>query len=399
LVDGLLCKPKSRRGHVAFVAVVASSAAFASSVAGGCLPDLGAIPAWAPPSDDGAILTTPRSLSCGDGIIDTLDDGGDAGESCDPGEASVAGCEDCRFVCSGAISEAGHCYFFADPTESYGKAVGACQGANAHVVTYASADEAAFVEALVASSGHTDAGPHWVGLLDRADLGGYAPPPGVLEPGWPSAGGSPCPGCFALGVDDAGAFGLSSDAEASGQNGCLVEQDGGWARAACSGTEPRTTVCEREPIGQRIYPCNGVLCATIPITLGQKRYVLSPAPAVADEARRLCETTYADGGLVMFESREEREQLVREIAARLPPPVELWIGLAFDDDAGAWTWDDGKLLGSGSGPRPLPWGEDQPVSSTGRAFLRVVTDRFDTELAGTDPDLKSTRVFACQRPE
>jgi hypothetical protein len=373
-------EPKLGRRTRAVLAVLSVGWAFV--LAGACLPDLAAFPD-APDASDAAV--TFLSSICGDGVIDVPDDGGDGGESCDPGDASSAGCEDCRFTCSGAIDDAGHCYFFADPTQSYRAALSACSGAAGHVVTFASARESSFVRALAG-----DASSYWVGLTQRLDLGGYFPPSGVNEPGWPSSGAS-CPGCFAVGADDAGGF--VPESQGGELPTCLVAEDGGWLLVACDGTKTRTTLCEREPVGQRIYPCGGLLCTTLPATASHKRYVVWPLPDDPERARELCETTYDGGKLVMFDSAEEREQLARELRQRLPLPLEVWIGLSKD---GGWAWDDGDPLASGH--RPLPWAEGQPGTGGGRAFLRIVDDRVDTQLAQSDDGGVTTRVFVCQRP-
>lgn len=357
-------------------------ATFAAALllAAACLPDLAAFPDG-PDAADAAVAT--QGLTCGDGVIDTPDDGGDGGESCDPGDASTAGCEDCRFTCSGGIDDAGHCYFFADPTATYTLANSACRGANGHVVTFASEREAAFVSALAG-----DAGPYWVGLENSGERGGYAPPSGVYEPGWPSSGDR-CAGCFARGTD-AGAFDLAPGEDAGALDTCLVATDGRWLRVGCNGTTVRTTLCEREPIGQRMYPCGGLLCTTLPPTAASKRYVVWPSAAAADEARDVCASL--DGGsLVIFDSPEEREQLARELRERFQLPVEVWIGLS-NADAG-WVWDDGRSVDAG----PLPWGDGEPSAPTGRAFMRIDDDRFDTQLARVD-STGAPRVFVCQRP-
>ncbi|HVH47041.1 MAG TPA: C-type lectin domain-containing protein [Labilithrix sp.] len=369
--------------RVAGAAIIAVALGGAFVLGSACLPDLSPFPAG---PDASASSVATQSLGCGDGLIETLDDGGDGGESCDPGEAGAAGCESCRFTCSGGIDDAGHCYFFADPMQTYNQAVTACRGAAGHVVTFASVRESAFASALVG-----DGGAYWVGLADRPDLGGYGPPSGVREPGWPRSSAS-CTGCFALGADDAGAFALHPAEDAGAANQCLVAENGTWLRVECNGTKPRTTLCEREPIGQRIYPCGGLLCTTI--SASSKRYVVWPSAETAEQARALCETTYDGGALVMLDTAEEREQLAREMGQRLPLPLEVWIGLS--SVGGVWQWDDGDPTDSHR--RPLPWGDGEPGSATGRAFLHIADDRFDTQLARSDEDAGATRVFVCQRP-
>ena len=284
--------------------------------------------------DPDASGMTEQASTCGDGVIDLLEDGGDGGESCDPGEAGAAGCEFCRFTCSGGIDDAGHCYFFADPTKTYNDAIIACRGAAGHVVTLASVREAAFVSALA-----QDASAHWVGLIFDNALNGYASPSGSGEPGWPNEGQS-CRGCYVLGADDAGGFPLGTGADASANNACLVSEDGGSTRVECSGEQLRTTLCEREPIGQRIYPCGGLLCTTVLPTETTKRYVVWPSAMGADQARSLCEGSYDGGSLVILDTPEEREQLARELRQRLPLPAEVWIGLSQVD--GGWVWTMGR---------------------------------------------------------
>lgn len=365
---------------------VLALAACAAAVAGACLPDLAPFPA-APDVTEPPAPT--QSLGCGDGIIETLDDGGDAGESCDPGDGSVEGCESCRFTCSGAIDDAGHCYFFVDPTSRYDQAVTACRRSGAHLVTFASARELGFANALAG-----DAGPYWVGLAITNTLGAYGPPTEVREPGWPS-GGDTCPGCYAAGADDAGAFAVHPDEDASAAHQCLVADHGTWFQVPCVGTQARRTMCEREPVGQRIDGCGGLLCTTLQVTVGSKRYVVHQYPQTADEASQLCKDRDDGGLLVMLDTREEREQLAREIAHRFAtdPPLEVWIGLS--NKRGAWTWDDDQPIDGG---RPLPWGSGEPAASTGRAFLRMDDTQFDTQLAHTDPDASATRIFVCQHP-
>jgi hypothetical protein len=93
-----------------------------------CLPDLADIS----PTDagfDGEKIAP--FVGCGDGVIATLDDGGDSGESCDPGkpndvDAQAPGCSACQITCEGVLDPAtGHCYFAAGAFD-YKGAVGAC---------------------------------------------------------------------------------------------------------------------------------------------------------------------------------------------------------------------------------------------------------------------------------
>jgi hypothetical protein len=325
-------------------------------------------------------------------VIETLDDGGDAGESCDPGEAlgtaRAPGCATCRFECpDGAIDDAGHCYFLVGSARTFQDAVQTCANASAHLVTFASEREALFVGAL--ARGRADTG-HWVGLSKKPELGNAYGPTGVIEPGWPSPGET-CPGCFAIG-SDGGAFAPYPDG-LSVERQCLVARDGAWLGVASEGTLDHAIVCEREPVGQRAFYCGGPYCTTVPVTAGSKRYVISVVQASAAEANELCRTAYASESLVMFDTREEREQLARELGALFPSAEELWIGLRTTAE-GEWTWEDGVPVGSGA--RPLPWGSGEPATPSGRAFIRL-SNTVDTQLARGDADPLAVRRFVCQR--
>jgi hypothetical protein len=356
--------------------------------ASACLPELSPLPP-AKEEESPVEASTPFN-GCGDGIIATSDDGGDAGESCDPGGITAAGCTpECSISCLGVIGPSGHCYFLTEPSD-YANARNNCSAAGGHVVTIGSEAEAALVGAFV------DGGSYRVGLtLDNALFAAYKPD--LEEPGWPQAQTS-CSGCFAEGADDAGQF-----AELAPDSGldhhCLVAAGGRWLQVACDESDAGIqTVCEREPIGQRSQPCGGPLCATLASTAGRKRYVISLSPATAEQADLSC-SGYEGGSLVVFESREEREELAREIRALLPaleqhPVVTAWIGLAKTDDA--WRWDDGRPEDAG---RPLPWANAQPApASKGRAYMRLDVHAFDTQLAVAGDDDSTPRLFVCQRP-
>ena len=347
--------------------------------AGACLPDLSPFP----PAPDAAEPTPVTLGTCGDGVIDSLDDGG--GESCDPGDASVVGCEKCKFTCSGAYDDAGgHCYFWADAATDLNIAKKNCRDENGHLVTFAGAREYAFVSTFAADAGY------WLSLYVDPVRSGYVPVD-TSEPGWPFAGNA-CPGCFAVGYDDAGQFELEPGADAAASLPCLAAEDGRWRAVECTGVTNRATLCEREPVGQRIYVCGSLLCTTLAVTTGRKQYVIWPTSLDADAAAATCNSS--DGGsLVVFESPEEREQLVREIVQRLKDPdktLDVWIGLSSTDGV-VWRWD----VDGGGG---LPWANEQPISGVrNRAFLHVDDDKFDTRLAQVDAST-STLQFVCQRP-
>jgi hypothetical protein len=367
--------------------------------AGACLPDLATIA-----GTDASVESLAQG--CGDGIIATLDDGGDAGESCDPGaDAQVPGCRACQITCEGTLDpKTGHCYFAAGADTSYVAARTRCKAERAHVVTLASAEEAKLLAQISA-----DESGYWVGLSRKESdlLGAYGPPnerpeePGFAYPkaSDPAARG-PCAGCFGVGAErDAGTFPLT-DVDASDttvDTSCVASRGGTWFQVPCSGTSTRPTICEREPEGVRAQACgNDGFCFTLPQTAGVKSYLVAVSPADPETADTTCR--FLDGGsLVVLDSREEREQLAHEIYAFYPDrEQQLWIGL--HADGGTWAWDDGVIAASGAA-RPLPWGNAQPAApANARAFLRVNATTYDTQLAYADDGGGGARLFICQRP-
>ena len=385
-----------RRRFTAVLALTAPVGALAAAVA--CLPDLAAIAAEDAPFEAGA----PPFRGCGDGIIETLDDGGDAGESCDPGsDASVPGCERCRITCEGALDPVSHhCYFLADAATSYGQAATNC-GQRAHVVTFASDDEVALVNRVA-----VDPAGYWIGLARSPLVLGAYQANRTEEPGFPylpllatgPSGAGPCPGCFGIGADpEAGVFPLA-DVDASetlADTACVASRGGTWFRVPCNSGPVRSTVCEREPPGARAQDCIGGFCFSLPQTHGQKTYLVAVSAADPDTAALTCGGL--DGGsLVVLATSQEREQLAHEIVLRYPNETpELWIGLV--DDGGVWSWEDGVAADAATG-RPLPWGNAQPKAGAGaRAFVRVGVGAYDTQLAHAD-DAKTPRLYVCQRP-
>ena len=375
-------------------AFVGLSTAIAAVVAAGaCLPDLAVIP------EEAATITPFRG--CGDGIIATLADGTDSGESCDPGgDAQVSGCKNCQITCPSSFIDpkSGHCYFVAGSDSSYPDAVTRCKAERAHVVTLASAEEIAYVRNLAA-----DEAGYWVGLSRSTPLGEAYESARPEEPGFPSPpdnGGAslgPCPGCFGVGAD-AGVFpGTEPDASTASAR-CVASRGGTWFQVPCAGTS-RPTVCEREPLGVRtVEDCIiGGFCFTVPATAGIKSYLVVVSASDPESAALTC--AGLDGGsLAVMDTREEREQIAHEILARYPEEVEqqLWIGLV--EDGGAWSWEDGVVAGEGG--RPLPWGNGQPgVAPAGaRAYMRLAATAYDTQLAYADSTSSAaSRLYICQR--
>ena len=383
------------RPFAAVVVLIGASGALLA--AGACLPELAPLG----PDDASFQTSTAPFQGCGDGLIATLDDGGDSGESCDPGvDGAVPGCRSCQITCEGTLEpRTGHCYFAAGADTSYLAARTRCKAERAHVVTLASTNEAKLLERISA-----DESGYWIGLSRDNELSGaYGPPqerleePGFAYPGAPDpAARGPCTGCFGIGAD-AGTFPLA-DVDASGttiETSCVASRGGTWSRVPCSGSVTRPTICEREPVGVRGSACgNDGICFTVPQTSGEKTYLVSVSPADPVTADTTCR--FLDGGsLVVFDSREEREQLAHEIVMRYPEGQSLWIGLHAED--GTWSWDDG-LVATADGPRPLPWGNAQPTSTAnGRALMHVGSTAYDRQLA-TAEDSGAQQLFICQRP-
>lgn len=378
---------------------VAAACAFGLALLGwaGCLPELTPIPPVEAGTEAGEVL--PSSY-CGDGIIATLDDGGDAGESCDPGDASVLGCRNCQTECEGTPDPTtGHCYFVLPAqAATYNTALSACRAANAHVVTLGTSEEIAFVAEKVAAGR-----AHWVGLNVENIFQAYKSA-SDLEPGFPSVPTTgPCEGCFAL----------------SGEGGIIApEADGGfcvasrpteagtsWSALGCSGAAQLTTICEREPEGMRTTSCIGGFCFNLVATAGKKTYLLGVDTLTAAEANETCRSLDdVDAGgrsrLAVFETIAEREAIAREIILRYPTDQETtyWIGVS-TDDAGTWAWDDGLAVADAGTRRP-PWGDKQPVSidagAPARAFMRIASI-YDVSLAYADSDATSRRRYLCER--
>jgi hypothetical protein len=348
-----------------------------TAVAMACLPDLGPLAASADAAGGAESGRIPTALSlCGDDVVATLDDGGDAGETCDPGEAGAPfpGCMACQVTCDGVIDPASdHCYFDAGTATSYDEAFRACADVGAHVATFASAREIALL----------GRGRHWVGLAHgpNSRRGVYLPAR-ADEPGWP------CPGCFPS--REAGIFEPLPQAD-----DCVASVDGAWFAVGCDdGGVPLAALCEREPLGRRGQSCGGAICFTLPATAGTKTYVLDLTGATPAAAARTC-ANYPSGSLVRLDSEEEREQLGREVDKFLvaAPPLAstFWIGLA--STGGQWRWVDGEPVEA----RPAIWGEGQPVSSGVHAFLRMREGDVDTHLAFADERPDGVRPYVCQR--
>lgn len=369
----------------------------ALAAAGACLPDLTAIADADASSDDAGVTAL-----CGNGVIDTTTDGG--GEQCDPGDlaadAQASGCRDCRITCEGLPDpETNHCYFAAGTDTKYADALARCLRVGAHVVTIDSEDEQSFVRRLAA-----DESGYWVGLVLDSATGAYRPSR-LEEPGFPYTPRSgfattgPCEGCFSVGAD-AGVLPIA-DVDASDLSCVALRADGDagrWFQVPCTPSPPvgRPTVCEREPDGLRsLVDCPiGAYCFDVAATYGKKRYFIFNAAVDPDVAAQSC-AAVERGTLALIASREEREQVAHEVLAHSPETIEqqLWIGLS--SDGGAWTWDDGIPATQ----RPSVWGNAQPSDGGGpRAYLRISSTAYDTQLAYADDNSRASRLYICERP-
>jgi hypothetical protein len=299
--------------------------------------------------------------------------------------------------CSGGFTwEANnHCYtrYPKTATSLSGQALQYCHGLSAHVVTFASEQE---YEQVVAALGNNQ--PFWVGLLPVLAQGPdeYIPF-AAFEPGWSPV----CSGCFAHSAD--------ASAPLPGAPGCIEAPpglDASWQQVSCTDAGKVQVICEREPVGPTSDRCDAGICIEIPWTYGTKRYVYRP-PATAQEAEQQCASL--GGTLVVLQSRDEREQLWRELS-RMPAqtpgslaqtPGSLWIGLSYGD--AGWIWDDD----AGVDAYAAVWAENAPNSTGTQARIiqnqttSAPTVEPDNTLANndalTDGAATETRIgFVCQ---
>jgi hypothetical protein len=359
-----------RAGALSLSAAAGVVIAGAIAIVSACLPDVEITP------------PAPAAARCGDGVISP-----DAGEECDLGDAAPSAtlCNAaCQVECNlgpGSLPfvdpVSHHCYFsLANATET--NAAAACEASGAHVVRFVSEAEVS----LVASNAGTT---YWVGLDDMmVGAPAWLPSESTDEPGWAPT----CPGCFAHVEADAADIPAAVD----GGRRCVEGATGSpaplWSQTACK--DVRLTLCEREPVGTRTVLCSPETCFTVAAT--QKHYVVTASRLDASAAAEACRAM--DGGVVVFGSREEREQVGYEIGtetALLPAKSDFWIGLS-SSAAGAWAWDgDGGL-------EPLPWAVGQPAGSAfaRRAYVLVAPGTLDSELARAQGDAGDQHYALCE---
>ena len=384
-----MARTKATAIALAFVAFVFGAAAAGVVAFGACVPDLATFTLSPVP--------TPTAALCGNGFIDL-----DAGEQCDPGEGGAVGCTGkCAIECAdggGFVDDASnHCYFAIATPLSYPNAKLGCGVEGAHVTTFVSPEELQSVRASIIA---LDAS-FWVGIEGQSAQGWTAV---NNEPGW-AAG---CRGCYAEHVDAA----FFNDYIDGATPPCVAvynRQPAPWLTYYCGSA--LHTLCEREPLGSTAQACNGGTCIDIRRTLGQKRYLYIATHTDPDAADKSCQQVPA-GSLVIFESREEREQLWRELV-QITAEAQLWIGLSRPSvDAGAneWTWADGVRVNDPNATRPNPWGDGQPSRTVGaalRAYSEVLEPNIavDSQLArnvdrAVPSNTPSTLPYLCQfKPE
>jgi hypothetical protein len=360
----------------------------AAGAALSCLPDL-------PGNEDSGPPLPLAKPGCGDGIIDL-----EAGEECDPGGAITDGgvCSlNCKVICAGLKwPENDHCYELQEATASFTQAEQTCDLLyGSHVATFASDDELG-ATVLYARENALGASDFWVGIHDSNFR--YS---SVVsdEPGW-----SPqCSGCYAHTADPRLALRLPRGVEAGA--GCVVQTFLGgdaaippWEQHPCEGVPAYHVLCEREPVGVHSRALDaGVVGIDLVYTFGEKYYVFVAQGLPAGDAEAYCASLGDGGTLVVFESRDEREQLWHELAQLQPPPSQVWVGLA-TDDGGFWTWDDGARTDAAYPPE---WGVNEPVAEAGRAFMQADPYLYaiDNTLGVSAQDPTEPMPFVCQIPQ
>jgi hypothetical protein len=368
------------------LAACATAGGIAAAVIVACIPDLPVgqqVPPPPPPAATGF---------CGDGIIDL-----EQGEECDNGpaasDAGFGGCSPaCKVLCPGGkrLPLNNHCYRLAATAEvTLSAAEIACTDIGGHVVTFASDEEFEPVAKLVDA---VDAGPFWVGIKNASSVVEH-------EPGWAPT----CSGCFAHTLDASAPL-PRSDVLPDASEGCIEAYSDparrSWASYPCDHGPRLRVVCEREPDGYQSKSCDAGTCIALMATLPTKRYVYVAEAVSAANAQTGCAAL--GGQLVVLQSRDEREQLWRELSRIPNAPMAIWIGLSLSDggadDGGVpWVWEDGTPAMSGG--YPSPWGDGQPIvrvrGTTARAYLQDTMTAVDDTLA-RNVALPALPAYVCE---
>jgi|SRR5580704_7694077 hypothetical protein len=398
---------RTRRG----IALATSAFAGAAAIGAACIANL---PANAVEEADTAARPEGGAPpGCGDGYIDLS-----LGEQCDPGpfvgDGGIVGCtSNCRVGCADGFAwkENNHCYELSPNSASIDEAEDRCANTNGHVVTFASEMEFGAVAGWMQA---VDAGALWVGLAlvqgqTERQYNSVAP----YEPGW----APDCSGCYAHAADPSAALPrvleTSDDGGAPPAQPCVVASSDttrypDWFQSVCVDAPTVHTLCEREPVGTQWIACDGgtsLVCIDLVVTQTTKRYEMQMQPATADGAVQGCQTL--GGRLVVLQSRDEREQLWRQVSLLPSPPPRFWIGLSLEPDAdggtASWVWNDGTKADAPDA-YPPPWGRLEPITgaSTTRAYLGFLLAQPDNTLARNDEFVRSdgseTAPFVCEFP-
>jgi hypothetical protein len=273
------------------------------------------------------------------------------------------------------------------------------------VVTFASDEE------FQAVTRQFDAGVFWVGLGPQGGqpVGSHYTPIDVsYEPGW-----SPrCTGCYAFTNDPNVPLVPFSDASTgdAGPAGCIVassDPQQPWKQYPCSVATvsslrvmPPRVICEFEPVGKQSRLCDAGVCIELAYTHPVKHYVYQSNSVSADQAERACNAI--GGRLVVLQSRDEREQLWRELSRLPTPPSQVWIGLSQASSVrpfspSQWKWDDDASVDA----YPSPWGDLQPINSIPgtlslRAFLWHQSGADDTLAHNDQPSRALPNPYVCE---
>jgi hypothetical protein len=385
---------------------------------GACVPDLPAdMSASSSGSGSGASGSSSGIIppGCGDGYIDL-----EAGEQCDPGSAGsgVGGCNlDCTMQCSADAgfvwAKNNHCYQLSGVASSlYGATRNVCDPPGtaqpAHVATFASEEE------FTAVAPRVNASWFWVGLQEPSNNNDYTSV-AQFEPGWLMQ----CSGCYVhttdvtMGLPKSGVVGTGG-AYCVQASSDLKQR--AWQMVPCSGINPGLpVVCEREPVGTQAHPCDAGTCIDLVWTHGTKSYVYGAQSLPADQAEAACRGM--GGRLVVLRSRDEREQLWKELGKLTSGVgVSVWIGLSevastvgdagtsdgsppADGSApGVWVWDDD----AGVDAYVSPWGYDSPRTYANHSLRAYLLNEqpaaSDDTMARNDGPMPPMLPYVCEVP-
>jgi hypothetical protein len=157
------------------------------------------------------------------------------------------------------------------------------------------------------------------------------------------------------------------------------------------------------------------MCFDLVWTYGKKTYVYGFNPLPADAAEQTCRAL--GGRLIVLRSRDEREQLWKELVNQsfVPTPVSVWIGLSkgpvsgvadagIDGDASdaasgggtasGWIWDDDAS--ADAYPSPWGWGRPHTGESTRAYLYSEQPAASDNTLARNDGPMPAALPYVCE---